>query len=157
MRKPNIQEQVPILLKNNKFSRLFEMIGELYSMPKYAEMDLTPYFAPFYWLFFGFCLGDAGYGLILMLGGFLMRGKVAEKLKNAMTLVGLLGVSTIIFGIIGGTFFGMNLYEMKFSIWGEVARYFDPVNDGAQFNINDHLFNLALIFWCYPNHLRNVY
>lgn len=145
MRKPDFKEQVPILLKNNKFNRLFEMIGELYSMPKYAEMDLTPYFAPFYWLFFGFCLGDAGYGLLLVLGGLLMRNRVVPKLKNALTLVGLLGISTIIFGIIGGTFFGMNLFEMKFSIWGDVARYFDPVSDGEKFNINDHLFNLALI------------
>lgn len=144
-RVPNFSEQVPILLKNNKFNKLFEMIGELYSMPKYSEMDLTPYFAPFYWLFFGFCLGDAGYGLLLLFGGFFMRNRVAKKLKNPLTLVGLLGISTILFGIIGGTFFGMNLYEMQFSVWGDVARHFDPANGGTKFNINDHLFNLALL------------
>lgn len=74
-----------------------------------------------------------------------MRNRVAKKLKNPLTLVGLLGISTILFGIIGGTFFGMNLYEMQFSIWGDVARHFDPENAGSGFNINDHLFNLALL------------
>ena len=61
--KPDNEDNPPILLKNNKFARLFEFIGELYSLPNYREIDLTPFFAPFFVLFFGFCLGDAGYGL----------------------------------------------------------------------------------------------
>ncbi|PTN08209.1 V-type ATP synthase subunit I [Mangrovibacterium marinum] len=142
---PTRKDDVPVLLKNSRLSRLFESIGQLYSLPNYGEMDLTAFFAPFYWLFFGFCLGDAGYGILLALSGFLLRNRLGEKMRNTMTLVGLLGLSTILFGIIGGTFFGMNLYEMKFALWGDVARHFDPANNGDKFNINDHLFNLALI------------
>ncbi|NIY16701.1 MAG: V-type ATP synthase subunit I, partial [Nitrospinaceae bacterium] len=59
-------EPAPVLLRNNRFTRLFEPIGRLFSLPAYSEMDLTAYFAPFFLLFFGFCLGDAGYGLILL-------------------------------------------------------------------------------------------
>ena len=54
----------PVKLKNNAFARLFEPIGSLYMLPRYGEWDLTPFFAPFYMLFFGLCLGDMGYGLL---------------------------------------------------------------------------------------------
>ncbi len=45
-------DDVPIKFKNNRFSRMFEPIAELYMMPKYNEVDLTPFFAPFYMIFF---------------------------------------------------------------------------------------------------------
>lgn len=44
----------PIKLKNSWFSSLFEPIGKMYMLPVYDELDLTPFFAPFYMLFFGF-------------------------------------------------------------------------------------------------------
>ncbi|MCK4826710.1 hypothetical protein KA005_63825, partial [bacterium] len=62
--KPEVEDNVPILLKNNRFTRLFEPITKMFSLPNYNELDLTAFFAPFFTLFFGFCLGDAGYGLI---------------------------------------------------------------------------------------------
>ncbi|MDV7401650.1 hypothetical protein RZS08_60080, partial [Arthrospira platensis SPKY1] len=58
--KPQPEDNPPVLLKNNRFSRLFEPIGKLFALPAYQELDLTPFFAPFFMLFFGFCLGDAG-------------------------------------------------------------------------------------------------
>jgi V/A-type H+-transporting ATPase subunit I len=64
---PTPDDDVPILLANNKFARLFEPIMRLYMLPKYRELDLTPYFAPFFMLFFGLCLGDSGYGLFMVL------------------------------------------------------------------------------------------
>ena len=64
-------EKVPVLLKNKKFARNFEFLGALYSLPKYGEIDLTPFFAPFYALFFGFCLGDTGYGILLTLAAII--------------------------------------------------------------------------------------
>ncbi|VAW17646.1 V-type ATP synthase subunit I, partial [hydrothermal vent metagenome] len=58
---PTSGDAAPIQLKNNRFAKLFEPIGKMYSLPRYNELDLTSYFAPFFLLFFGFCLGDAGY------------------------------------------------------------------------------------------------
>ena len=64
---PKPEDDVPIKFKNNRFARLFEPIAELYELPKYNEIDLTPYFAPFYMVFFGLALGDIGYGAFLLL------------------------------------------------------------------------------------------
>jgi len=137
---PTQEEKIPIKLKNNRFAKLFEMIGDLYSRPNYSEMDLTPFFAPFYWLFFGFCLGDAGYGLILAIAGLTMTFIGSKKMKNTFTLVFLLGLSTILFGIIGGTFFGINLYEIKFGFYAGLAEKFDAQKK----TINDYLFYMAI-------------
>lgn len=110
---PTEEEKVPIKLKNNKFAKLYEMIGELYDMPNYHELDLTPFFAPFYMLFFGLCLGDAGYGLILVLVALFARKKVKEGLRPIMSLLIWLGSATVILGTVSGTFFGYNLLESK--------------------------------------------
>ncbi|QZT37465.1 V-type ATP synthase subunit I [Halosquirtibacter xylanolyticus] len=139
---PSYEEKVPVLLKNNRFVRMFEMIGDLYSLPKYGELDLTPYFAPFYLLFFGFCLGDAGYGLLLMILGFVFTPKTTGATKSAMQLCKWLGASTILFGLIGGTFFGINLYDEGWGFYGNLSQMLKAQGK----TMNDHLFNLALIF-----------
>lgn len=105
-------ERVPIKLKNNKFARLFEFIGELYDLPNYWERDLTAFFAPFYVLFFGLCLGDAGYGLLFLLLGLFARSKMKDPvMKSVMALIAILGGGSIIVGIISGTCFGIPLME----------------------------------------------
>lgn len=139
--RPTMGEKVPVLLKNNRFVKLFEMIGDLYSLPKYGELDLTPYFAPFYVLFFGFCLGDAGYGLLLLLLGFIFVPRTKGATKNAMQLSKWLGLSTILFGLIGGTLFGLNLYDQGWGFYGSLNEMLKAQGKG----INDHLFNLALL------------
>ena len=62
---PTIEEEIPVQLKNNAFSKLFEPITNLFSLPNYGELDPTPFLAPFFMLFFGLCLGDGGYGLLI--------------------------------------------------------------------------------------------
>ncbi|WP_158027203.1 V-type ATP synthase subunit I [Labilibacter marinus] len=104
---PTPEDSMPIKLKNSKFARLFESIGELYTLPNHKELDLTPFFAPFYMLFFGFCLGDAGYGLLIVLGTLFGLTKAKPKVKPLLWLGFFLGVSTTIMGILGGTFFGV--------------------------------------------------
>ncbi|NTU95492.1 MAG: V-type ATP synthase subunit I, partial [Bacteroidales bacterium] len=98
----------PIKLKNNFFTRLFEPIGDLYMLPRYGELDLTPYFAPFYMLFFGLCLGDIGYGLVLLIVGTIGKLKLA-KFKEYLTLVQLLGIGSIIMPLLTGSIFGTKL------------------------------------------------
>jgi V/A-type H+-transporting ATPase subunit I len=110
---PTEEDKVPVKLKNNAFAKLYEMIGELYDIPNYHELDLTPFFAPFYMLFFGLCLGDAGYGFVLVLIAIFARRKVKPAMKSVLTLVTWLGSATVVMGIVSGTFFGYNLLESK--------------------------------------------
>ena len=71
---PTPEDNTPVKLKNGWFARIFELVGDMYARPKYGTLDLTPFFAPFYMLFFGICLNDAGYGLILLgMGLWLLR------------------------------------------------------------------------------------
>ncbi len=114
---PEPSDDVPIKLKNNRFAKLFESIGELYTLPEYRELDLVPFFAPFYMLFFGFCLGDAGYGLLIILGTLFGIYKGSRKLKPIFKLGLFLGIATTIMGIVGGTFFGIMLDQKESWTW----------------------------------------
>lgn len=105
------EDNPPVQLKNNRFSRLFEPIGGLYELPSYDEVDLTPYFAPFYMLFFGFCLGDMGYGLIMLAIGIAVAA-VLPKFRAYGKLIAWLGIGSIIMPLISGTFFGMKIYDI---------------------------------------------
>ena len=103
----------PILLHNNWFSRLFEPIGSLFSLPTYKDLDLTVFFAPFFALFFGFGMNDAGYGLILLIAATIMKLLGKPKIKKSyLTLVQLLGVITFLFGLITGNIFGFSIAEL---------------------------------------------
>lgn len=104
--------EVPVLLSNNAFASLFEPITKLFSLPKYGEMDLTPFFAPFFMLFFGFCFGDAGYGVFLLLLTTILKFKLPVKAKPFLSLGQFFGISAIIFGMLSGTFFGIELVHV---------------------------------------------
>ena len=139
--RPTKKDKVPIALKNKKFAERFEMLGELYSLPKYGELDLTPFFAPFYMIFFGFCLGDTGYGILMAIASLALKSRVPKELKQALGLVFYLGLSTIFFGIIGGTFFGIPLYETSLPVYSTLAA--DLEARGT--DINNLLFYLSLV------------
>ena len=110
---PNTEDNVPIKLKNNKFSKLFEPVGDLFSLPDYKELDLTPFFAPFFMLFFGFCVGDTGYGLFILIATLIYRRKADAKLKPLLSLAAYLGAATVIMGLVSGTFFGVELVNIE--------------------------------------------
>ncbi len=105
------EDDPPVKLKNGFFSKLYEPIGELYMLPKYGETDLTPYFAPFYMLFFGLCLGDMGYGLVLLIGAGLAKFKM-PKFKGYLTLVQFLGLGAVLMALLPGVMFGAKLQDL---------------------------------------------
>ena len=106
------EDDTPVKLKNNRFARLFELIGAMYALPKYGTMDLTPFFAPFYMLFFAICLNDAGYGAILLLAGAMLLKKGGASLKQASWLTIFCGGATTLFGLYTGSLFGMSIPDM---------------------------------------------
>ena len=109
----NQEDNPPIKLRNNWFTRQFEVFTEMYGMPVYSEFDPTPILAPFYLLFFAMCLGDAGYGIILLLFGLLLnKGLVKVSMFDGLgNIISLLGAGTLVVGTVLGTFFGIGLYD----------------------------------------------
>ena len=113
IRKATREDNAPIKLKNNGFVRMYEVLTKMYGMPDYAEFDPTPILAPFFSLFFAFCMGDAGYGLVLIILGFILKKKLSKSLKGMMNLVITLGIFTAVFGAVLGTFFGVSLFDLE--------------------------------------------
>lgn len=109
---PTPEDDTPVKLKNNRFARVFELIGSLYALPKYGTLDLTPFFAPFYMLFFAICLNDAGYGLILLLTGLLLLKKGGASLHRAAWLTIICGGATVLFGFYSNSFFGLSISKV---------------------------------------------
>lgn len=103
----------PIKLKNNWFTKQFEVLTGMYGMPVYSEFDPTPILAPFYLLFFSMCMGDAGYGLVLILFGLAVKkGWIKIGMFEGLgNIISILGVGTLIVGTVMGTFFGIPLME----------------------------------------------
>lgn len=101
-------KDVPIKLKNNKVVKNFEMLTEMYSMPQYGEIDPTPLFAPFYFIFSGIMIGDAGYGLLVFILTMLALKvlKLNDSTKKMVSFISYISVSSIIWGLIFGSFFG---------------------------------------------------
>ena len=110
---PQPDDDIPIQLSNNKFAKLFEPLTKLYMLPTYQELDLTLFFAPFFMLFFGLCLGDTGYGL-LMIVALPIFTKLFQLINPNFSkwLVVLFGASTMLCGLLSGTFFGFNMYDL---------------------------------------------
>lgn len=121
------EDNAPIKLKNNRVTGWFETLTRMYGLPDYGEFDPTPLLAPFYALFFGLCLGDAGYGLFLVLFGFFLKTKVSKSMAGMMNLLITLGVAATVVGAVLGTFFGVDLLSIdipqewkRFMIGGKV-------------------------------------
>ena len=104
-------DNFPVKLKNNAFTRMYEVLTKMYGMPSGTDFDPTPIVAPFFSLFFAFCMGDAGYGLLMVLFGFLLKNKLGKNMAGMMNLVITLGIFTTVMGALLGTFFGMSLLE----------------------------------------------
>ena len=103
-------------MSNKGFFAWFEPICKLYMLPKYSELDLTPFFAPFFMVFFGLCLGDSGYGLFLFLAATLYRmfaKNISATMKPILSLIQILAASTFFCGMLTGTFFGVSLYDIN--------------------------------------------
>jgi V/A-type H+/Na+-transporting ATPase subunit I len=101
-------DDVPIKLKNGELVSAFESVTGMYSYPKYNEIDPTPLLAPFYLIFFGMMVADAGYGLLVLIGSFLALKflKLSDSMKDFTKFFFYLSFPTIFFGLIYGSFFG---------------------------------------------------
>ena len=129
MEDPAYEDDVPVQITNGRFSRLFEPILKMYSLPNYTDLDPTEFFAPFFMLFFGLCMGDAGYGLLIFLVGLLLALKGAQDMKGYGRLAMWLGGATIVCGLATGTVFGIDLTQQDWAFLEPVKPYF--LNDNG--------------------------
>lgn len=103
----SVVDNPPIKLKNNRFASMFEVLTDMYGRPAYDGFDPTPYISVFFLLFFAFCMGDAGYGLILILAGLAL--KKVKGFASMAPLVTTLGVGTLVIGTLFHTFFSIDI------------------------------------------------
>jgi len=112
LEEPDHHEDPPVLLKLNPFAKLFIPIMKMYNLPNYHELDSTPFFAPFYAVFFGLCVADFGYGALLftiILGIFIVKRKTPMR---SILLLGLvLSFSVMVCGILLDDYFGVKFAE----------------------------------------------
>ena len=122
-RDPVPEENVPILLQNRGPAEPYEVVTRMYGYPHKNELDPTALLAPFFFLCFGICLSDAGYGIILALASYFLsrKLKLAGMGKQLLNLLFLGGISSTIFGVLMGSWFG-DLIKIK-PLW------FNPLDD----------------------------
>ena len=115
---PEAKDEPPTLVENNRFVKPYEQITDMYSSPRYREIDPNPIMAIFYFLFFGIMIGDAGYGLILAIAGFVVgtSKKFDTGIKRLALLVGMGGISAIIWGVLFGGYFSIDFGETNVAI-----------------------------------------
>ena len=118
--KAKSDDNPPIKLKNNKFVSMFEMLTDMYGRPKYDEFDPTVFISIFFMLFFAFCMGDAGYGLVLILASLGLKKVLGKIAPLGVTL----GIATTVVGFLFHTFFSMDIAE--WSIFAPIKGIFLP-------------------------------
>ena len=131
---PSPGDEVPVLLKNGPFSRLFEPITRLFSLPDYYETDPTPFFAPFFSLYVGLCIGDVGYGLLIALASYIALRKIKNpRAKPFCIMMMLFGGTTILGGMLLNTCFGRTLFggpgvPEGTAFFKQGAQFFSPLS-----------------------------
>ncbi|MDD4363225.1 MAG: V-type ATPase 116kDa subunit family protein, partial [Atribacterota bacterium] len=134
---PDKQDQVPVSLENHKLVEPFEVITELYSLPNYFEIDPTPILSVFYFIFFGLCLSDVGYGAAIAIICYLSikKFKLEGSAKKFLTLLYYCGIAGIFGGILVGSWFGDILNYLPSSLGNlrnmltQKIALFDPTNN----------------------------
>ena len=137
---PCAGEDVPTALENKPLVQPFEIVTNLYGQPVYRGIDPSGLLAPFFALSFGFCMADAGYGVILLaMAIYMFTRKSATLMDKAFPrLVFILGIVTVAGGIVTGGFFGDLISRLPdfFAPLKQLQRrmtVFDPVKDSMLF------------------------
>ncbi len=101
-------DKVPVILKNHSLIKPFELLLSIFSPPQYGTVDPTPFIAFFFPLFFGFIVGDAGYGILMLIASILVMFKLKDNIlaRSLATIFMFCAVWTALFGILFGELFG---------------------------------------------------
>lgn len=140
---PTKNDEVPVQLKNNKYSKLFEPITNIFELPNYYEWDPTPLIAVFYPIMFAYCLGDAGYGLIFFVAALFGWFSFLKNTKSLALLGMVLGFMTTVMGLVkSGSVFGIPTNSQEWEVFQMLGKYV-LIPDDRDFIFN--AFNVALM------------
>ncbi len=140
--KPGSDESIPVILENKPLFRPFEIIVDLYGVPRYFEIDPTPFVSLFFAMFFGLCLTDAGYGFILAILTLIFAFRM-KNIKKFLMLIFIGAIFTIFAGVLFNGWFGdLPAYLGIDGFFKKLAILGDPINTN-QGSMN--FFRLALI------------
>jgi V/A-type H+-transporting ATPase subunit I len=148
IRKPEKDEEFPILLKNNSFVKPFEIITELYSLPDPKGIDPSMFLAPFFFIFFGMMVSDAGYGLLMAIATGIILYKLKPK-GMAYKLIKLMffgGISTLIWGALFGGWFGNIVEAVTSGKYTIPPIWFNPLDDPMKLLLWSFIFGGVHIF-----------
>lgn len=147
------EEEAPVLLQNNGFSSPTEGVVESYGLPHKGEIDPTGIMAIFYYFLFGLMLGDAGYGILMTVGCFVLLKKypdMAKGMKQMMTLFMYCGISTAFWGVMFGSYFGDVIPIVAETFFHKTvtvpALWFVPLDNPMRLLMYSFLFGLIHLF-----------
>lgn len=131
--KPAPDEEYPVLMKNSKLVKPFGTITEMYSLPDPHSIDTNWAIGLFFFIFFGMMLSDAGYGIVLILGGFLGAKllDISDGAVRFFRMIGICGISTVFWGAVYGSWFGDAIptaAEMFFHRQIDIPYLIDPLS-----------------------------
>ena len=145
-REPAEDEDVPVDLINKGVFFPFEAVTRIMGLPRQGSIDPTPLLAVFFFIYFGTCMGDAIYGVILTLASLFMMKKIKTAGMGTMLLQLMTagGIATILFGILTGGYFGD-----LFSRWIKPL-WFDPMSENGPLIFLGYAFAMGafqVLFW----------
>ena len=151
-REPEAEEEVPVLLENRSFFRPTEAITEMYSLPSYWGFDPTSIYALFYIVFFGMMFSDAGYGLLMAIGCFIILKKfdLEGTTWKMVKLFFYCGISTFVWGALFGGWFGDVVTVFSTTFLGKAAElkplWFNPLDDPMKLLILSLILGVVHLF-----------
>ncbi|MBO4837915.1 MAG: V-type ATP synthase subunit I [Lachnospiraceae bacterium] len=149
-------EDAPVLLENNRLSAPTESVVESYGLPGRGEIDPTTIMSFFYYFLFGMMLSDAGYGLLMVIGcavALKKFPKMGANMKKMLTMFFWCGVSTTVWGVLFGSFFGDAVDVIAHTFFGVPADkqvlkalWFTPLEEPMRLLIYCFLFGIIHLF-----------
>jgi len=140
---PKRHEDIPIKFKNKGYPKLFEPITQIFELPNYYEWDPTPLIAVFYPIMFAYCLGDAGYGIIVFFAALAGWFGFLKNTRNLAFLGMILGLMTTVMGLVkSGSVFGIPTNSEDWEVFQMLGKYV-LIPDDQNFIFN--AFNVALM------------
>jgi len=157
---------VPTKIKHNKLTALIKPVFDILgTVPGYGEYDISFWFLAFFTLFFAMIIGDAGYGVIFLIGAIAIVLKM-KKFTNATLLFTVLSVGTIVWGSLTGTWFGLEgamkvpiLKALVIPNFANYPEYFGVETTSAQNSVMKFCFSIGviqLVLACLMNIRRKI-
>ena len=146
-------EDVPVLIENHDFAAGVESITNMYSPPSNRDLDPNPVMSFFYYFLFGIMFSDAGYGLLMVIFGIVMKHviKVQGNLRKTASFALYCGVFTTFWGLMFGSFFGDLIPTICTNFLGiadppQLALWFEPTSDSIKLMLYSFGFGIIHLF-----------